>query len=113
MVEDALAQEEIDALLNVKGGADSQEKKKIEPADEIANEFLNSSKEILLSLLGKDVSIEKVVSGAVPIDIISQEMGESVAVAFVDSDKGIKTNAVLIFDEKKMTSITDLILMGE
>jgi chemotaxis protein CheY-P-specific phosphatase CheC len=114
MDENVLAQEEIDALLQAANVPDPErEGREKEPADEVADEFFNSAKEILLALLGNDVSLEKISSGAIPLDILAQDMTEPVAATFINPDKGLNSIAVLIFDEKKMTIATDLILMGE
>ncbi len=112
MSEDTLQQEEIDALLKA-AGAEEEEPGKKEPAKEFADDFLGSSNEILLSLLGNDALVKKGESGAIPVDMFAQELSGSSALAFVDATKGITSKVVLIFDEKKMTSVTDLILMGE
>jgi flagellar motor switch protein FliN/FliY len=115
MSEDTLAQDEIDALLqaaNISETPDAGAAQK-ELADEVAGEFFNSISAIFLALLGNDVTIEKVESGSIPIDMLTQDITEPVAVAFVDSNKGLNSVAVLLFNEKNMTVVTDLILMGE
>ncbi|MFC1855572.1 FliM/FliN family flagellar motor switch protein [Thermodesulfobacteriota bacterium] len=113
---DALAQEEIDALLNAANLSDSSSTPpaaKQELADDVAEAFLNSTRDVLLSLLGGDADISKVESGAIPIDILTQEITEPVALGFVESSKGLNSFAVLLFDEKKTTVVTDLVLMGD
>ncbi len=114
MSEDTLAQEEIDALLSAAAGDTTPEPEPIEdPSLEIADEFLNSAREIFLSLLGNDVDIAKGESGPIPVDMFAQELSASVAVAFVTPSKGLTAKGVIIFDEKKASIVTDLILMGE
>lgn len=113
MGQDVLAQEEIDALLSAAGIESAPPVRKKEPADEVSNDFFNSARDILLSLLGNDVAIEKGASGSVPADLVTQDITESSVMAVTSADKGITSSFILLFDEKKMTIITDLILMGE
>ena len=116
MSENALAQEEIDALLQAANLSDEDDgggEEKSDLADGIADEFLNSANDIFMSLIGNDVSVEKNESGPIPVDMLAQEVTEPVALAFVESGKGLNTTALLVFDEKKMTVATDMVLMGE